>query len=182
MVQTSPKSITLNEFLLLPETKPASEFIDGQIIQKPMPQGEHSCIQQKLTTAINAVVEDLRIALALPELRCTFGGRSIVPDIAVFTWERIPTKLDGTIANAFESHPDWIIEILSPEQSSTKTTRKILHSLKHGALMGWLIDPAERSILLYPPGQQPELFEELSSTLSILEGRKGSKIRIALLD
>ena len=28
--------------------------------------------------------------------------------------------------------------------------------------MGWLIDPAERSILLYPPGQQPELEEELN--------------------
>ncbi len=44
MVQTSLNSITLNEFLLLPETKPAREFIDGQIIQKPMPQGEHSRI------------------------------------------------------------------------------------------------------------------------------------------
>lgn len=124
MVQTSLNSITLNEFLLLPETKPASEFIDGQIIQKPMPQGEQSRIQQKLTTAINAVVEDLRIALALPELRCTNGRRSIVPDIAVFTWERIPTNPGGTIANAFESHPDWSIEILSPEQSSTKTTKQ----------------------------------------------------------
>jgi Uma2 family endonuclease len=34
MVQTQPKGITLEEFLKLPETKPASEYIDGQIIQK----------------------------------------------------------------------------------------------------------------------------------------------------
>jgi len=32
MVQTPAKPITLAEFLTLPETKPASEFIDGQII------------------------------------------------------------------------------------------------------------------------------------------------------
>jgi Uma2 family endonuclease len=30
--------LTLNEFLDLPETKPAAEFINGKVIQKPMPQ------------------------------------------------------------------------------------------------------------------------------------------------
>nr|WP_313887541.1 Uma2 family endonuclease [Nodosilinea sp. LEGE 07088] len=45
MVQSPPKPITLEEFLDLPETKPASEYIDGQIIPKPMPQGKHSTIQ-----------------------------------------------------------------------------------------------------------------------------------------
>jgi Uma2 family endonuclease len=40
----SVKSLTLEEFLQLPETEPASEFIHGQISQKPMPQGEHSLL------------------------------------------------------------------------------------------------------------------------------------------
>jgi Uma2 family endonuclease len=53
MVQTPVKIMTLAEFLLLPETKPASEFIDGQIIQKPMPQGKHSLIQIELGSNIN---------------------------------------------------------------------------------------------------------------------------------
>lgn len=37
--------LSLEEFLALPETKPASEYIDGQIYQKPMPQGKHSKLQ-----------------------------------------------------------------------------------------------------------------------------------------
>ena len=45
MVQTPAKSLTLEEFLQLPETDPTSEYINGRIIQKPMPQGEHSAIQ-----------------------------------------------------------------------------------------------------------------------------------------
>jgi Uma2 family endonuclease len=45
MVQLPTKTLSLEEFLKLPETKPASEYIDGQIIQKPMPQGKHSIIQ-----------------------------------------------------------------------------------------------------------------------------------------
>ena len=44
MVTTSSKPINLEEFLTLPETKPANEYIDGKIIQKPMPKGKHSTI------------------------------------------------------------------------------------------------------------------------------------------
>lgn len=89
LVQTSAQ-LTLSEFLQLPETKPASEFIDGQIIQKPMPQGKHSTLQSDLGAAINACLKPQHIARAYSELRCTFGNRSIVPDLSIFTWERIP--------------------------------------------------------------------------------------------
>lgn len=89
-MQTSLQKLTLDEFLELPETKPASEFIEGQIIQKPMPQGKHSTIQLDLGADINRVLKPQHIARAYPELRCTFGGRSTVPDVTVFTWERIP--------------------------------------------------------------------------------------------
>jgi Uma2 family endonuclease len=71
MAKIAVEKLTLEEFLKLPETKPASEYIDGRIIQKPMPQGKHSKLQGRLVTAINAVVEPPRIALAFPELRCT---------------------------------------------------------------------------------------------------------------
>ncbi|MDM9381032.1 Uma2 family endonuclease [Chlorogloeopsis sp. ULAP01] len=143
----------------LPETKPASEYINGQVIQKPMPQGKHSIIQGELISAINFVAKPKKTALAFPELRCTFAGRSIVPDVAVFAWERIPVDENGDRANVFQAAPDWTIEILSPEQSPTKVTGNILHCLKNGCRMGWLIDPDERSLLVFPPGKQPEIFQ-----------------------
>src|SRR4028119_1233842 len=151
MVKTPSKPLTLAEFLKLPATKPASEYIDGQVIQKPMPQGEHSTIQGELIIAINAVVKLKKVARAFPELRCTFDGRSIVPDVAVFTWERIPRKENGGVANVFQAAPDWIIEILSPDQSATKVTKKILHSLKHETQIGWPIDPDGQTIAGYTP-------------------------------
>jgi Uma2 family endonuclease len=160
MVQLPTKTLSLEEFLKLPETKPASEYINGQIIQKPMPQGKHSKLQVKLVTAVNEVTKSRKIALAFPELRCTFGGCSIVPDIAVFAWERIPIDENGDVAKVFPVAPDWTIEILSPDQSPTRVIGNILHCLKQGCRMGWLIDPDERSLLIYPPGQQPEIFQE----------------------
>lgn len=167
MVQTPAKPLSLEEFLKLPETEPASEYMDGQIIQKPIPQGEHSVIQGELIIVVNAVLKPPKIARAFPELRCTFGGRSIVPDVAVFTWERIPRKENGGVANVFQSAPDWMIEILSPDQSATKVTKKILHSLKSETQMGWLIDPDEKTVFVYQPNQQPEVFDELEEQLPV---------------
>ncbi|BDA74488.1 hypothetical protein CAL7716_086540 [Calothrix sp. PCC 7716] len=160
MVQTPAKALTLAEFLQLPETKPASEYVNGQVIQKPMPRGKHSKLQGRFVTVVNDIGEKQKIALALPELRCTFGGRSIVPDVAVFTWNRIPLDEEGDIANVFSAHPDWTIEILSPDQSQTKVINNILHCLKAGCQMGWLVDPDEKSVIAYPQSQQPIFLQE----------------------
>jgi Uma2 family endonuclease len=167
MVQAPPKTLKLEEFLQLPETKPASEYIDGQIIQKPMPQGKHSTVQGELVPAINVVVKPKRIARAFPELRCTFGGRSTIPDIAVFVWSRIPRDESGEVANAFSIAPDWTIEILSPQQSQTKVTKNILHCLNHDTQMGWLIDPGEQTVFVYRPKQQTEVFDEAEALLPV---------------
>ena len=99
MVTTPSKTITLQEFLALPETKPASEYIDGKIIQKPMSKGKHSTIQTELSAAINVALKPQKTARAFSELRCTFGGRSTVFDVTVFTDFRTgkPTTFEGSL-------------------------------------------------------------------------------------
>lgn len=156
LIKLSP---SLEEFLKLPETKPALEFINEEIIEKPMPQGEHSVLQGELCEFINQIAKSQKIAYAFPELRCTFGGASMVPDVAVFRWERIPFLPSGRIANCFEIHPDWSIEILSPEQSQTKVLAKLLHCSQHGTELGWLIIPEEEGILAVFPGKRVELYQ-----------------------
>jgi Uma2 family endonuclease len=46
----------------MPETKPASEFIAGEISQKPMPKGGHSCLQHEICNVINQVTKNDKIA------------------------------------------------------------------------------------------------------------------------
>jgi len=153
------RRFTLEEFLKLPETKPASEYIEGEIIQKPMPKTKHSRLQGQFLRVINEVVEEPKIAYAFPELRCTFGGRSIVPDIAVLLWEQIEFDESGEPLDDVLIAPYWAIEILSPQQSSNRVTRKIIHCLQHNCQLGWLIDPDDRSILAFLPNQQPQFCE-----------------------
>lgn len=167
MVKIAEKTITLEEFLKLPETKPASEYIEGQISQKPMPQVKHSRLQGELITTINLLARNQSFAYAFPELRCTFGGRSLVPDVAVLRWERIPRDENNEIANVFANYPDWTIEILSPDQSSIKVIKNILHCLNYGCCLGWLIDPQEKSVLVYHQGKQTELLEQDSDLLAV---------------
>ena len=170
LLQPNPTP-TLEEFLKLPETKPANEYINGKIYQKPMPQGKHSRLQIKLASAINEVGETQKLAYALTELRCTFAGRSIVPDIAVFEWQNIPLDANGQIANKFTIAPDWIIEILSPEQSANRVIRKIIFALNNGTKLGYFIDPDDESITVFQPNQLPEVKEkqDILPVLNVLQ-------------
>jgi Uma2 family endonuclease len=169
MIQTATLGLTLEAFLQLPETQPASEFINGKILQKAMSQGEHSRLQYKFCLTINQVAEPAKIACAFPELRCVFAGNAIVPDVAVFRWERIPRDNLGRVANRFETYPDWSVEILSPDQNLTKVLEKLLYCSQYGAALGWLIDPNEEIILVVFPEQRIQILRK-DDFLPILPG------------
>jgi Uma2 family endonuclease len=172
MTPTQIKSLSLESFLqqYYIDESPAWEYIDGEIRQKHNPQGQHSKLQYKFCETINQIAEPSKIAYALPELRCTFGGRSIVPDIAVFLWDRIPLTPEEEIANQFDSFPDWTIEILSPNQKPTKVIDNILHCLEYGCQLGWLIDPDERSIFVFQPNQTLKNYKiDSAEKLPVLE-------------
>jgi len=175
---TLPASTTLEEFLNLPyiEESPAWEYINGEAIQKPMAGGKHSLLQKRFVAVIDALDSHYE---AFPELRCTCGNRSVVPDVVVISSNQLPLDESGEIiSSGIDFAPAWIIEILSPAQSQTKVTGNILHCLKNGSQLGWLIDPSERCILIYQPNRLPDLLagqdilpvlENMNLTLSIDE-------------
>lgn len=179
MSQITTNLLSLEEFLDLPETSPPSEYINGEIIQKAMPQGKHSIIQRELTLAFTLALKPEKIAQVFPELRCTFGGRSIIPDIAIFRTQRIPRDNDGQVANLFNLHPDWTIEILSPQQSQTKVIRNILHCLDNGTEMGWLLDPEELLIFVYQADKSVQLFENAQVVLPVPEFAKAVQLNVS---
>lgn len=150
--------ISLEEFLQLPETEPVSEYVNGEISPKTMPKSKHSRLQIKICNAVNTITEAEKIAYAFPELRCSFASRSIVPDVAVFRWEQIEFDQRGEPLDDVYTPPDWIIEILPPEQSPNRVIEKILHCLRYGCQGGWLLDPSDRSILVFTPNQIPQVW------------------------
>jgi Uma2 family endonuclease len=176
MVQTPVKPLTLEAFLELPETQPASEFIDGKVVQKPMPQGEHSSLQGELIIVLNGALRPG--SRAYPELRCTFGVRSRIPDVSVFRSERIPRKASGGIENVFSIAPDWTIEILSPGQDYRKVTKNISHCLDHGCQMGWLIDPGEKTVEVWPQDGRSRTFEDQGAIVPVPDWAVGLELTV----
>jgi Uma2 family endonuclease len=173
MVQTPLKPLTLEAFLELPETQPASEYIDHQIIQKPMPQGKHSRLQKRLIYRIESVLLEAGIAEAFPELRCSFGGRSVVPDVVVLQKSHIPYDANDEIANVVKIAPDWTIEILSPDQDYKKVAKNISHCLDHGCQMGWLIDPEEKTVVASPQDSRSRTFDDADVLLPVPDWAAG---------
>ncbi len=96
---------------------------------------------------------------ALPELRCTVRGRSLVPDLTILPDAQIPVDESGRVSSkGIEFAPPWAIEILSPDQNSLKVMGKILFLLRCGMQLGWLIDPGEQVVLVFEPNCLPEEF------------------------
>jgi Uma2 family endonuclease len=135
--------MTLAEFLALPdiEGSPAWEFINQVPVQKTMPTLFHSRLQKHLVKIIDQSTQEYE---ALLELRCVLTTSSVVPDVSIIAKRRLPKN------NQFiDSAPDWIMEILSPDQRVTRVIAKIQACLEAGTKLAWLIDPEEEAVMVF---------------------------------
>ncbi|WP_017306871.1 Uma2 family endonuclease [Spirulina subsalsa] len=132
------------------ESSPAWELIDGRVVQKPMPTLFHSRLQRNLMNYINEQTDRFE---AIQELRCIIPPYSPVPDIVVIATERLSNE-DGP----FNGSPDWLIEIRSPDQSTLDLQNKILHCLRHGTQLAWLIDGNSQQIWVWEGESLPRIF------------------------
>jgi Uma2 family endonuclease len=147
--------LLLDEFLRLPEEEPALEYIDGMVIQKVSPQGQHSTLQGVLIDRFNRFAGPRRLAYAFGELRATFGGRSPVPDVSLYRWERIPRNSAGEVENRFVEPPDLAVEIVSPDQSVTALFRRCLWYVENDVRIALLVDPDDRSVIVFRGSDRP---------------------------
>jgi Uma2 family endonuclease len=154
------KDITnIEQFLGLPELKPALEYIGGKVVQKMTPVYPHSVLQLGLANALNAFAQLRGLGEAGVEIRAVFGGSSPVPDVSFFVAERVPQYVRKQMPSLITYPPDICVEILSPGQRTTKLRRKIRHSLKHGSRLGWLVDMFVEEIAVLRPGRRAQVLK-----------------------
>jgi Uma2 family endonuclease len=147
---------TLEEFLELPEDKPALEYIDGRVEAKVAPQKRHTEIEAELRNCFNAFATPRKLGRTYVELRCTFAGRSIVPDVVFLLKDHIEIDASGEPVDVTPWPPDVHVEVISPDQGMKKSRGKLMHSTSNGCSLGWLIHPEKRTIDVYRPGRPPE--------------------------
>lgn len=142
---TTTTKLTLDQFLSLPETEPASEFADGEVTQKPMPTFEHGIIQRLLSFVLTLYLRARPVGEAGSEVRCIFGPagqeRTYVPDFIFVTAGRFQRG-----PRPFRGAPDLAVEVLSPDDRMTRVMAKLRFYLRHGVRLVWLIDPHGRTV------------------------------------
>jgi Uma2 family endonuclease len=156
--------MTLEEFLELPEEEPALELEpDGTVIQKKSPKGRHSSLQGAFVELINRFARPRRLAFAFAELRTVFGGAAYVPDVAVYRWDRIAWTADGEVPDDFFEPPDIAIEVVSPKQGVNSLVRRCLWYVDNAVHIAVLVDPDDRSVLVFRAGATTRAFRGADS-------------------
>jgi Uma2 family endonuclease len=154
---TTKTRMTLDEFLALPETKPYLEFVRGEVVPKPMPSPNHSAMVRTLMVEIELYLRTNRIARVDTEMRhlARDDERVYLPDVCVTLEARMPIDRDVLRRGPVEATPDLAIEVLSPGDRPGRVADRVDFYLRAGARLVWIVDPDERNVTVYHPGQAP---------------------------
>jgi Uma2 family endonuclease len=128
-----------------PENKVA-EILDGELFLSPRPRLRHLLVNDAATAEIytgfgsRGAHGGWQILLE-PELH--FGEQVLVPDLASWRRERMPTVPDEAWTAL---PPDWVCEVLSPSTARIDRGRKLRIYAEAGVTHAWLVSPIERTL------------------------------------
>lgn len=121
-----------------------AEFVEGRIVERPVPTWDHASMQGFLIRELWAIGRRLGL-FAVPEQRVqVHPKRYRVPDVCVVA-ER--PEVRGIVTRP----PYLCIEILSPEDTAVATLEKVREYLNFGVAWVWVIDPASRTGQVHGP-------------------------------
>ncbi|HLJ84716.1 MAG TPA: Uma2 family endonuclease [Candidatus Eremiobacteraceae bacterium] len=136
--------------ITLPETKPASEWINGRALQKVSPRRKHARAQGRFFAALDAWAQtnDCGVVGTEWEFRIAPPGevrRPLVPDVAWLSYARLPHDVLEETDYPLIS-PDVVVEVLSPGDKASDVEEKIRVYLAAGSLVVFLVDTDARTV------------------------------------
>jgi Uma2 family endonuclease len=122
--------ISLEQFLAMHFDSPEPDFVDGEVVERTMPDSTHAGLQMDFGIILSRA-DGLR---PYSELRVRMAGRSYIIDLCAYPrderLERFPT-----------TPPIVAAEILSKDDRATDVNAKLDAYCKWGVRHVWLIDP-----------------------------------------
>ncbi|MEL6589802.1 MAG: Uma2 family endonuclease [Bacteroidota bacterium] len=99
-------------------------------------------------------------------------GSMRAPDIAWISHERLNQIEPQSTKGFMKTCPDFVIELMSPNDSLPEAEKKMNNWLANGVKLGWLIDPEKRLTSVYQAtiGVQEISFEEILTGGEVLPG------------
>jgi Uma2 family endonuclease len=138
----------------VPETKPATELIDGRLVQKMSPKRRHQVLEARWAAALNAWAGGRGEANHEWRYEFCVPGRSfasLVPDVAYLSREALDA-LGPSAAESPPRAPDVAVEILSRGESEGDLAWKVDAYLRAGTLVVFVVDPPQQAVIVHAPG------------------------------
>lgn len=146
--------LTLQDFLALPDDETALELIDGRAVPKMSPKFFHSTVQAALWLLIRDRCKGRGRVRQEWGIILIHRGRdwAPVPDLTYISYERLPR--DWQRNELCPVAPEWVIEVVSPQQSIKTLARKAEDYLEAGVLSVWIVNPGTETVTVYSSGTQ----------------------------
>jgi Uma2 family endonuclease len=142
MVATAP--ISEEEYLRTHFESPEPDYVEGQLIQRPIPDAFHSATQVNLLDAFKPW-QDIGELFRLISIRLrVLPKRFRVADFALFTSK--PAQ------GILESLPYAVVEIVSPDESFDELTDKLHDYEEAGVEFLFVADPPKSKLFRYRHG------------------------------
>jgi Uma2 family endonuclease len=137
----------------VPETKPATEWVNGRALQKMNPRERHSRAQSAFLVALLSWSRENGAGRVGAEwdFRVAPPGeprRPLVPDVAYLSYERVGYD-DDDGANIPQVAPNAVVEILSPGDARRDVDEKIRVYLASGTDVVFVVDPARMTVVAH---------------------------------
>jgi Uma2 family endonuclease len=135
----------------IPDTKPATELIDGRLVQKMSPKLRHQALEKRWVAALDAWAAGRGEAYG--EWRHEFQApghsfASLVPDVAYMSYAS-RAELGPAASEAPPRAPEIAVEILSAGESERHLTWKIGAYLAAGTQVVFVVDPPHRTAVAH---------------------------------
>jgi Uma2 family endonuclease len=128
--------IALSEYLQT-TFHPDLEYVDGELLERNVGKTEHARVQALLAIWFGAREQDWQVMVTTGQRIQVAPGRIRIPDVALVR----PGALSEDVLSV---PPLCVIEILSPDDTYSKTWEKAREYRKMGIENIWLIDPGTR--------------------------------------
>jgi Uma2 family endonuclease len=145
--------MTVEAYLALPEEPPYLEYVDGEVIEKAMPDWRHMVLVDEAVFRFHRY-RDAAGGFAGPGPRIEFTAgetpRYRLPDYAYWAPEK-PFR-----GPRFMHPPTLAIEVRSPEESLRDQRAKCRFFREYGVDVAWFIDPDRRLVEVFEGARDGE--------------------------
>ncbi len=101
------------------------------------------------------------------------------PDVAWVSHERLATVSPDDLKRFAHVCPDFVIELMSENDSRTELDAKMKKWIQNGVRLGWFVSPKDRQVLVYLPGQELPQTCLFTDTLTGYDGLPGFVLRLS---